>query len=237
MSRASIAVLAMLSLGLAGCAGGGDDSAELLNTQEMQPNESAPSPAQARPTSPRSSAPAPKPRSVTLPQGTALAVRMTGSLNSGTSKIGDRFQAEVLSPVSVNGEVVVPAGSVAGGSVTDVKSAKRGAGHGSLTLQFDRLELPDGPRVKIAASLSQETEGKKKRNAAIIGGSAAGGAILGRVLGDDSKDAAVGALVGGAIGTGVVLSKEGDQVEMPAGTELTIALDAPVQMTLPPKIS
>ena len=172
-----------------------------------------------------------------MQQGTILSVSMTSSLSSGTANAGDRFEAEVARAVTVDGEVTIPAGSRVRGFVEDVHKAKRGAGHGSLTLRFDRLVLPGGQETDLKAVLAQETDGKKKRNAAIIGGSAAGGAVLGRVLGDDTKDAAIGAVVGGAIATGVVLAKKGDQVEIPAGTLLDLQLEEPAVVPLPLNLS
>jgi len=164
-------------------------------------------------------------------------VTLSSSLNSGTASVGDRFEAEVNQTVSVDGKAAIPMGSRIRGFVEDVHKAKRGAGHGSLALSFDALVLPDGEEVEIQAGLSQETDGKKKRNAAIIGGSAAGGAILGRVVGDDTKDAAIGAVVGGAIATGVVLAKEGSQVELPAGTLLELVLETSTAVPVPPDLS
>jgi outer membrane lipoprotein SlyB len=84
--------------------------------------------------------------------------------------------------------------------------------------------------MEIVAGLSQKSGSKKKRNAAIIGGSAAGGALLGRMIGKDTKGAVVGAIAGGAVGTGVVMSKEGEQVKLPAGTEMTIKLEESIRV-------
>ena len=67
-----------------------------------------------------------------------------------------------------------------------------------------------------------------------MGGSAAGGALLGQILGHDTKSTAAGAAIGGAIAAGVLASKKGEDVEVPAGTLLEIPLDtdASVQTTM-----
>jgi len=139
--------------------------------------------------------------------------------------------AVVAEDVMVGGRPVIPAGSNVRGSVKEVQAAKRGAGNASMMLSFDRLQTPSGASADIVASLSEQTESKKKRNAAIIGGSAAGGALLGRIIGKDTKGAVVGTLVGGAIGTGVVMSKEGEQVNLPSGMELNVRLDRQIQLS------
>jgi len=174
--------------------------------------------------------PPPPPRiaELTVNEGTLLDVALNSSLDSGANLVGDEFTAEVLSPISVDGQVAIPAGSTIHGSVTEVKKAKRGAGNATLGLAFDSIKLPGGYSTSMNASLTEQSESQKKRNAGIIGGSAAGGALLGRIIGKDTKGAVVGSLIGGAIGTGVVLSKEGEQVKLPQGTGLTLRVDAPI---------
>lgn len=166
----------------------------------------------------------------TVPPGTELEAALTSTLDSETSRVGDTFVATVTEPVHVDSEPVIAAGSKIAGRVTEVKTASRGAGNASLTLRFDSLILPQGDVLPITASFSQSTDSKKRRNSTIIGGSAAGGAILGRILGEESKDALVGAVVGGAIGTGVVLAQEGAQVRLPAGTVLVLELGEPLHV-------
>ena len=166
----------------------------------------------------------------TVPQGTFIEIALNSSLNSGGNNVGDDFTARVTEPVVVGDRVVIPAGSTVRGTVQAVTPAKRGAGNASMTLAFQRIDLPGGYSTNMIASLSERSASKKKRNAGIIGGSAAGGALLGRILGKDTKGAVVGSIVGGAIGTGVVLSKEGAQVNLPAGTELAIQLDSSMQV-------
>jgi hypothetical protein len=166
----------------------------------------------------------------TVPPGTELQAALTTTLDSGTNRVGDTFVATVTEPVHVDSEPVIAAGSKITGRVTEVKAARRGAGNASLTLRFDSLILPQGEVLPITASFSDSTGGRKKRNSAIIGGSAAGGAILGRILGEDSKDAIVGAVVGGAVGTGVVVAQEGAQVRLPAGTVLVLQLGEALQV-------
>jgi hypothetical protein len=114
--------------------------------------------------------------------------------------------------------------------VKSAAAAKRGAGNASLKLAFVGIELPDEETVAMSASFADQTKSQKKRNAAIIGGSAAGGALLGRILGKDTKGAVVGALAGGAVGTGVVMSKNGEQVNLPAGSQIALRLEESIEV-------
>jgi hypothetical protein len=171
------------------------------------------------------------PVTTTVPEGTTLEVQLQSALGSDSSRAGDAFAATVTKDVMVDGRRAIPSGSTVRGIVKAVTAAKRGGGSASLSLVFNSLELPDESSAPIVASFSDQTASRKKKDAAIIGGSAAGGALLGRLIGKDTKGAVVGALAGGAAGTGVVMSKDGDQVKMPAGTVLSLRLEQSVRLT------
>src|SRR5689334_16494478 len=48
---------------------------------------------------------------IVVPQGTALAMRLQSTISTKTAQVGDRFQAEVSSPVHVNDHLAIPQGS------------------------------------------------------------------------------------------------------------------------------
>lgn len=182
----------------------------------------------AQPTEPvrQTQAPAkPKMETTTLDAGTVLTVALDTLITSKLAQPGDAFTAKIVTPVVVGDVIAIPEGSIVHGHVAEVVAAKRGAGNSRLALSFDELELADGHRVKIAGTFQQETGSQKGKNAAIIGGAAAGGALLGRVLGKDTKGAVVGSVLGGGIGTAVVLGRDDGQVELAAATPFTVSLD------------
>lgn len=198
-------------------------------TQKPKPSPQQPNPAQA------SSAPEPVPakpavQMVEVPAGTVLTLAMDAGVNTKKNVVGDRFTATVLEPISVAGMEAIPAGSKIEGKVTEAIPAKQGAGNAKLSLSFDELSLPSGHRTQITGTFQEISESKKKRNAAIIGGSAAGGALLGRILGKDTKTAVIGTIVGGGIGTAVVMGQKGEQAKLPADTPFEIKLEAAVQL-------
>lgn len=215
MSRTliSIMTLAVLVVALAGCGQGG-----VSQTGETTGGSSQPPASFLRPAM------------LEVPAGTDLDLRLQTALSSGTSGVGDDFTATVVDDVVVENRVAIPSGSTVYGSVSGVRAARRGAGNASLSLAFNRLELPDGYSTSISASMHQHSASKKKRNAGIIGGSAAGGALLGRIIGKDTKGAVVGAVVGGGIGTAVVASRPGEQVNLPAGATLSVNLGSSIKV-------
>jgi hypothetical protein len=72
----------------------------------------------------------------------------------------------------------------------------------------------------------------KARDAKTIGIPAAGGAVIGAIVGG-GKGAAIGAAVGGGAGTGVVLATAGKEVGLANGAKLSITLDRPLEVRVP----
>ncbi|HXT20613.1 MAG TPA: TrbI/VirB10 family protein, partial [Thermoanaerobaculia bacterium] len=142
----------------------------------------------SRDTSPRYEEPAPAPRRepeptrVTIPAGTTLTAEVTDGASTATSQVGDSVSARVAENVYAGGELAIPAGSRLTGTVTDVQGLRKVGGRARLAVRFDSVELPNGTRAPIYAAWSQTGRNETGRDAATIGGSAAGGAVLGRVL-------------------------------------------------------
>ena len=167
-------------------------------------------------------------RNAVVPAGTVLMVVFKETLSSATSRDGDRFRAEVVDPVRVNGRVAIPAGSVISGRVLSARpAAKLGSRRAQLNLEFTSLRIGSGRDNPISASFHEQGTSATRRDATTIGAAAAAGAVIGRVLGEDRKDTVIGAVVGGAIGTGIAARNRGEEVTLPEGIAVEIRLDAP----------
>jgi hypothetical protein len=167
-----------------------------------------------------------------LPAGTPIDVILLDGLSSEMSQPGDSFQARVARDVVQDGVVLVPAGSTASGSVTEVVPMKKIGGTASLGLSFTRIDVAGGSSVPIEASVTNQAKSQTKKDAATIGGAAAGGALLGKIIGKDSKDALIGAVVGAAAGTAIAAKNKGEAVELPVGTEMSLVLSRPTEVTV-----
>ena len=162
---------------------------------------------------------------VEVPSGTQLAIRLETTLTTKESMVGDHFIATVTQPILVDGEIVIPVGAEVTGHVILAEQPGKASGRGHLQLAFDELRYGGHSFDLHSVSQVYESESGTKKDAAIIGGGAAGGAIIGGVAGGSAGDAAKGAIVGGAAGTAASLMTRGPQLEMPAGTILHFRLD------------
>ncbi len=246
-------VLALfLGLVALGCSGGGQQNAEMDDQDAMGMEDGdlpePPAPAarsgsgsgasqgtatrQVPEDRKKSVTPAP-PSTVTLtvPEGTNLSIAIDGEVTSATAAVGDPVGATLRQPVVVGSRVVFPADSRLRGRVTDVKPASKGFKDtgGAVAVSFDRITSPSGNSATIVAGFTKVATGSGGKKAAIIGGSAAGGALLGKVLGKDTKGSAV---VGGAIGTAVAGGTKGKEAILEPGEQIDIGLEQAVRVTL-----
>lgn len=166
---------------------------------------------------------------IEIPAGTVLTVRLDSAVGSKSSEAGDRFTASVAEPVEVDGAVVIPKGAEASGIVHEAVPAGRIKGGSKLRISLDRVTIA-GKRYNIeSSSVEQAGKGRGKRTAAMGGGGAAVGALIGGLTGG-GKGAAIGALVGGGAGTAGAAYTGNRDIELPAETMLSFKLTEAVEV-------
>jgi hypothetical protein len=175
---------------------------------------------------------APALREVVVPTGTRLPLELLTAVSSETSRVEDPVRARLTRDVQVDGVVVVPAGTVLRGNVTDVERAGRVRGRSRIAFRFTDAEVRGAEERLRTAPLVFLGEASTKEDAAKIGGGAVAGAVIGGRLGG-SKGAAQGAVVGGGAGTGVVLATRGDEVSRAAGATMTATLSEAATLQVP----
>lgn len=173
------------------------------------------------PATPKAPAAAPRVRLI-VPAGTLLPIEIQTAVSTATSREGDPVFAVLTEDVPLKGFKLDKGAEVRGRVLTAV-SAKRVKGRAHLVIGFDGV-MEKGEKISIATetidSLAASTSGKDKK---IIAGAAAAGLIVGAIK-DGGKGAAIGTVVGAAAGTGAVLIMKGDEVEIPRGARLTVAV-------------
>ena len=174
--------------------------------------------------------PPPPPQPVVIPAGTVITVRLQQPLSSKSNKPGDRFEATLSQPLSVNGKTVLPNGTLTGGTVTDAKDAGRFKGAATLNLALDTIVVQGTHYQVETTEITQTSKGKGKRSAAMIGGGAGAGALIGGLAGG-GKGAAIGTLVGAGAGTaGAGLTGNNNDINLAAEAAISFKLKAPLTL-------
>ena len=158
----------------------------------------------------------------TIPAGTKITVRIGSQINSGTAKIGHKFDANLTHDLVVNGKTLAKSGAPARGTVTYVKSSGRLHDPGEVSLRLTSVEI-NGKMVPIATSAFR-AKGKShtKSNVTKIGGGAAAGALIGGLAGG-GKGALIGTAAGAGAGTGVAAATGKEEAVIHAETAFTVS--------------
>jgi hypothetical protein len=177
----------------------------------------------------------PEYREVTIPSGTTLSATLGTALASDTSKVEDPVRATLKTAVTADGLQAVPAGTTLTGHVTSAERSAKVKGLASIAFRFNTIDLPgEGNQPITTATISHVAHSTKKKDATKIGIGAGAGAVIGGIVGGGGG-AAKGAAIGGGAGTAAVLATRGDEVQLAAGTPLSIKLTAPLTVRVPLK--
>jgi len=194
-------------------------------------------PASDLPASPESSlpdAPAVKaPVDVTIPAGTIISVRTIDAIASADSLVGERFQASLAEPLTVEGNVVVARDALVIGRLTQSKESGTFAGRSQLRLELTGIVV-NGKTVPVVTG-DYEVTGKSR--GASTAKRAIGGAALGAIIGaaaDGGEGAAIGAGAGAGVGATSEIITGGEQVKVPSETFLDFTLQQDVLLPTPP---
>ena len=166
---------------------------------------------------------------LTIPVGTQISVRTIDAIDSAKNRVGDRFQASLQEPITVNGQVVVEKGADVYGRLAESKTSGTFTGRSELQLELTGMVV-NGKTVPLVTG---EYELTGKSRGASTAKRTAGGAALGAIIGaiaDGGKGAAIGAGVGGGVGAGSEIITKGDLVKVPSETLINFTLQQEVSI-------
>ena len=171
----------------------------------------------------------PSSAALTVPAGTVMTVRLGETLSSKSSQEGQGFSATVAQPVQVNGNVVIPSGSTAHGTVVAAHPLGRFKGGALLQVRLNSVNVNGNDMNIQTAAVARSMTGKGKRSLVMAGGGAGLGALIGGLAGG-GKGAAIGALAGGGAGTAGAAFTGNKDIVLPAESALTFKLTQPLEV-------
>jgi hypothetical protein len=202
--------------------------------QGQQPYQAQqPYAAQQAPSGPASAmpaqAPAPPPP-ILIPAGTPVRVRLEQSVDTRRNRAGDRFEATLISPVEVDGQVILPRGTPFEGHVTQASPSGHLKGRAVLGVELDAFRL-NGVSYPVVTSIDDRVSGRhRKRNWILIGGGGGLGATIGAIAGGPAG-ALIGAGAGAGAGTAGAYFTGKKNVAIPAETALTFRIRREVRVS------
>jgi hypothetical protein len=168
---------------------------------------------------------------VAVPENTALRISLDQTVSSNQSRPGEHFAATVVDPIVVDGRTVIPEGARVEGMVIDARPSGRLRGRAELRLGLESVEV-NGTEYDVRTTTFNEVgRNHKKRNWALIGGGAGGGALIGALAGG-GKGALIGGPIGAGAGTAVAFFTGKKDIRLPAETHITFRLAEPIKIDM-----
>lgn len=179
----------------------------------------------------------------TVPEGTLIRVKLSHEISTKTTERNDQFQAFLSAPIEHHGRIVIPAGSVLTGRVTELHTGHHLGKGAAIHLEPESITLPDGSVYKLNAQVVDLTSDQRARvssegtiisndrtpgTVAALGVTTTTGLITGAALGGG-----VGAVVGAGIGAGVstaIWVNQSTTQTLPEGTEIILSLSSPMML-------
>ena len=90
-----------------------------------------------------------------IPAGTIFQIEFLQPVNTYSGGIGDSFSATIKNDQSSGTSVILPAGTVVRGSISDIKTSKRFSRGAKLYLDFDHVVTPTGRQIPLDMSVCQ----------------------------------------------------------------------------------
>jgi len=191
---------------------------------------------------------APGPQIITVPAGTKVLLVLKNTVSSKNAKKGDGVYLESSFPITVDGKVVIPAGTFVQGAIDEVQRPGKVKGRGQVLMHFTTLIYPNGYTVSLPNSNVEnsdsiegqrvadkegtiQAEGTKGRDAVGVATATATGAGVGAAAGG-LKGAGIGSGIGAAIGLGSVLLTRGEEVRLYQGTTVEMVLNRPLRLDM-----
>ncbi len=86
-----------------------------------------------------------------LLEDTPVRLKLLQTLSSGTSKVNDKVDFEVIEEVKVNNVIVIPQGGTAIATVTEAQPKRRFGRAGKLNVNIDYVRLVNGDKATLRA--------------------------------------------------------------------------------------
>ena len=188
-----------------------------------------------------------------LLQGSEVHLRLLTGLSTAVARSGDPFIAEVAQPVYVGSQMILPAGARVNGTVGGVIHPRRFSifrGQAAMNLSFRDLEVDSRvfpakmSILGLQSPASGEKEGKTRKDVKVDEGrvveakhdikgdvlaetiGTGGGTLAGAIFSHVARGFGIG-LIGS---TAYIMSRKGNEVDLPAQTLITVRMDNTVNL-------
>ncbi|MGH9419447.1 MAG: glycine zipper 2TM domain-containing protein [Thermoanaerobaculia bacterium] len=164
-----------------------------------------------------------------VPTGSSLDLASNQKVCTNTSKVGQQFETRLTKDVMGPDGVLIPEGTVATGRIASIGKSDPGIAINISSLTYGGRTYPVGSEVIYTEVDRVQTSSRGSAGKIVAG--AGLGALLGRMIGGDTKSTVIGA-VGGAAAGGVLANAGTTRYAhcVPSGGQIVARLTAPLRL-------
>lgn len=164
-----------------------------------------------------------------IPAGAVLTFEVTENVSTSSHSSGDGFSLVLVDGTSGSGDASLRAGASARGVVTNAHKSSGPEDDALLAVRIHSVEAGGSQQTISGVVQSTEIDTSSRdsgtRTAAKIATGTAAGAIIGQIIGGDTRTTVQGAAAGTVVGVVVALSTRGGDATLPSGSRIVVRLD------------
>ena len=166
-----------------------------------------------------------------IPAGSSLSLLTDQKICTSSAKVGDRFDARLVKEIVGPSGVVIPAGTSATGEIRSLPNNDSRMSVAIQSIDFGGRSYPVGSQVTYTEMEKVRIQPAGSTTSRVLAGAGIG-AILGRVLGGNSRSTIIGAAGGAA--AGAVIANRGVRYDecVPNGGQIVARLTQPLKVQL-----
>jgi hypothetical protein len=172
---------------------------------------------------------------ITVKTGTHIMIRLAEPVSTSDNHDGDRFEAVVVDAVEASdGSVAIPAGAAAHGTVVQSHQSTGPDDPAVIAVRIDGVDVNGTTRPLdahvVSADPATSAGDSNAETAGKIAIGAAAGAILGQIVGKDTRSTIAGAGAGAVAGTVIALSTRKGNATLENGSVIVVELEEPITL-------
>lgn len=180
-----------------------------------------------------------------VPAGVTCSAILSNEINSLSAVVGQTINLVLPTDFKYNNKLIAPSGSTITGNIVQTNKAGYGNRNAKMQIKFTTIRTPynniipinaviattDGTGILKGATTMDSAKEYAKNAAVGTASGAVAGVVAGAIRGDVGQGALYGAAIGGTMGLVRGAANKGEEIKIPANSEINILFNQPITLT------
>ena len=180
-----------------------------------------------------------------VPSGVTCSAVLSNEINSLSAVVGQTINLVLPVDFKYNNKLIAPSGSTISGNIVQTNKAGYGNRNAKMLIKFTTIRTPYNNIIPISAVIATKDGTGMLRGGTTLDsakdyakdaavGTASGaiaGVVAGAIRGNVGQGTLYGAAIGGTVGLVKGATNKGDEIRIPANSEINILFNQPITLT------